>query len=128
MNRAVGWPLALAACILAAGGASLALGQDANWDLRNYHYYNAWALLNGRWRIDLAPGQVQSFYNPVGDLPFYFLASTLTARGVALAMAIPAGLSAFFLAKIAALLFAAPEGARRWVTIASAVAIGVTGA
>jgi hypothetical protein len=128
VNRAVAWPLALAACILAAGGASLALGQDANWDLRNYHFHNPWALLNGRWRIDLAPAQVQSFYNPLGDLPFYFLASTLTPRGVALAMAIPAGLSAFFLAKIAALLFAAPEGARRWVAIASAVAIGVTGA
>ena len=32
---------------------SLLRGQDANWDLRNYHVYNAWALLEGRLGIDL---------------------------------------------------------------------------
>lgn len=118
----------LAACLAAAGAASLALGQDANWDLRNYHYYNPWALLHGRWSLDIAPAQVQTFYNPVADLPFYFLAGILPARGVALAMAIPAAVSAFFLARIAALLFADVGGTRRIVLIAAGVAVGVTGA
>ncbi|KTF40250.1 hypothetical protein [Xanthomonas translucens] len=27
---------------------SLLLGQDANWDLRNYHLYNGYAALHGR--------------------------------------------------------------------------------
>jgi hypothetical protein len=128
VQRRAAWPLAFAACVVAAGAASLLLGQDANWDLRNYHYYNAWALLNRRWEIDLAPAQVQTFFNPLADLPFYFLSTNLPARGVAFVMALPMAVSAFFLARIAALLFAQPDGAQRWVPIAAAVAIGVTGA
>ena len=31
---------------------SLALGQDTNWDLYNYHLYNPFALLNGKLDID----------------------------------------------------------------------------
>lgn len=43
--------------MISSGGASLALGQDANWDLRNDDYYNPWAILNGRWASDGAPAQ-----------------------------------------------------------------------
>ena len=32
---------------------SLLRGQDANWDLRNYHLHNAWSLLEGRLGVDL---------------------------------------------------------------------------
>jgi hypothetical protein len=39
------------------GLLSLALGQDDNWDLRNYHLYNPFALVNGKIGLDLAPGQ-----------------------------------------------------------------------
>jgi hypothetical protein len=28
-------------------------GQDSNWDLLNYHFYNGYALLNGRFSIDV---------------------------------------------------------------------------
>jgi hypothetical protein len=119
-HRASG--LLLLGCIAAAAAASLALGQDANWDLRNYHYHNPWALLNGRWRIDIAPAQVQTFYNPVGDLPFYFLAQMLPARGVALAMALPTAIAAFFLARIAHLVLPSV-----WLA-AIAVVAGMTGA
>src|SRR4030095_718030 len=38
---------------LAFGALAIALGQDANWDLRNYHWYNPYALLTGRFRFDL---------------------------------------------------------------------------
>ena len=37
-----------AACVIAAGARSVLLGKDANWDLKNYHWYNAWAVMNGR--------------------------------------------------------------------------------
>ena len=53
-----------AACVVAAGARSIGLGKDVNWDLRNYHWYNAWALLNGRLGWDLAPAQLQTYYNP----------------------------------------------------------------
>ncbi|MBP2313741.1 hypothetical protein [Azospirillum soli] len=73
---------ALAFLVLAPllyGLLALALGMDANWDLRNYHWYNAYAFLTGRLGIDLLPAQMPTFYNPLLDVPFYLLASTLPA-------------------------------------------------
>jgi hypothetical protein len=61
---------------LLCAGAAVTLGLDANWDLRNYHYYNAYAFLNGRLGLDVAPGQLQTFHNPLPDLPFYWLAQS----------------------------------------------------
>jgi hypothetical protein len=52
---------------------SLLRGQDANWDLRNYHVYNAWALLEGRLGMDLAPAQMQSYFLPLLDVPYFLL-------------------------------------------------------
>jgi hypothetical protein len=51
----------------------LVLGADRNWDLRNYHFYNAHAWVTGRYAIDIAAAQLQSWHNPTLDLPFYFL-------------------------------------------------------
>jgi hypothetical protein len=53
--------------------ASFLLGQDANWDLRNYHLYNGWAALHGRLSIDLAPAQLQSYFVPWLDAAYYLL-------------------------------------------------------
>jgi hypothetical protein len=47
------------------------LGQDLNWDLLNYHYYNPYQLLGGRLDRDIHAAGVQSFHNPLLDLPFY---------------------------------------------------------
>jgi hypothetical protein len=74
------WWLAYSAFPLLAGLASLLVGRDVNWDLRNYHYYNAYAFLGHRWDIDIAPAQLQTFFNPLGDLPFYWLARNYPAR------------------------------------------------
>lgn len=53
---------------------SLVLGQDANWDIRNYHYYNAYALFTDRLNYDIAPAQVQTYFNPAVDLlPFLLI-------------------------------------------------------
>jgi putative flippase GtrA len=56
---------------LLAGTIALWLGQDSNWDLLNYHLYNAYALLAGRLGSDLAPAQFQSYFNPLLDVPYY---------------------------------------------------------
>lgn len=115
--------------MLAAGARSIAIAKDANWDLKNYHWYNAWALLNGRLGFDLAPAQIQTYYNPVGDLPFYFLVHVLPwPRHVSFWMALPAAISAFFLLRILVLLFPPGEarGNRMWI-LAAAI-IGLTGA
>src|ERR1700761_3162780 len=65
---------------LAFGVLALWLGQDANWDLRNYHWYNAYAALNGRYGFDILPSQTPYFYNPALDVPFYLLATHVPAR------------------------------------------------
>lgn len=62
------------------GALSLALGQDRNWDLLNYHYYNAWAVLNHRYGVDIAPAQLQTFLNPALDLAIYGLMKGVSPR------------------------------------------------
>lgn len=56
---------------------SIWLGQNASWDLLNYHLYNAHAFLNDRFARDLMPSQLQYFFNPLLDVPFYWLATSL---------------------------------------------------
>lgn len=56
-----------------AMGVSWKRGQDANWDLLNYHLYNAWAFLNGI-PYHFAAG-IQGYFDPFLDLPYYWLAT-----------------------------------------------------
>ena len=56
---------------------SVLLRQDNNWDLRNYHLYNPFAWLNGKIDFDLAPAQMQTYFNPTLDLLYYGLTRVL---------------------------------------------------
>jgi hypothetical protein len=67
---------------IAFGVWSLWLGQDASWDLRNYHWYNAYALLHWRYDQDIAPASIQSYQSPLFDVPWYLLAQIAPARVV----------------------------------------------
>lgn len=100
MPRAVRFVLSLA--VLAAFGcASIALGQDANWDLRNYHLYNPWAFLDGRLATDLAPAGMPTYFNPLLDLPYAALAQVLPPRLLAFAMGAWHGTSLLLLYAVA---------------------------
>lgn len=67
-------PLAVFLGSLLAGALYTWLtGEDINWDWRNYQEYGAFALLNGRFDIDVAPGGFQTFLNPLPYLPAYLL-------------------------------------------------------
>ena len=59
------------------GLLALFLGQDANWDLRNYHLYNPFAFLHHRLDFDMVPAQVANFYNPLLHIPFYWAVMAL---------------------------------------------------
>jgi hypothetical protein len=60
--------------VLALGGVlSVHLGQDFNWDMRSYHYFNVYAWLNDLPTYRLAVAGRESFFNPLLDVPFYFL-------------------------------------------------------
>ena len=68
---------------IAFGLLSILLGPDSNWDLRNYHLYNAFAFFNNKLAIDFAPGGFQNFFNPLLDLPYYAGITNLPPRLVA---------------------------------------------
>src|SRR5690349_1364621 len=57
-------------------------GRDANWDLQNYHWYDAYALLDGRYDRDVAPAHTMSFLPPYLYVPWFWLGNLLPARAV----------------------------------------------
>jgi len=117
----------LAAAIVLAGLASIALRQDSSWDLMNYHYYNAWAFVHGRHGIDFAPAQLQSFYSPFLDLPFYaMVAADLPPRLIAFLLAIPTGIAWYCFARIAMALFEPLPASVRRPAVLGALALGIT--
>lgn len=59
--------------LLAGAAYAWFAGEDINWDWRNYHEYNAFALINGRFDQDVAPAGIQTFLNPLAYLPAYLL-------------------------------------------------------
>ncbi|HEV7372867.1 hypothetical protein [Arenibaculum sp.] len=107
---------------------SLALGQDANWDLRNYHWYNGYAFLTGRHGFDMAPAQVPSFYNPLLDVPLFLLADALPARAAMTVWSLLQGLNFVLLFALAhALTTAGSPMLRLWASAGTAL-IGILGA
>lgn len=68
---------AAVAGVVLAGLVSVILGQDRNWDLMNYHYYVAYAYLNDRLGVDLAPVGLQSYFPPLLDVPYFWLSTRL---------------------------------------------------
>lgn len=66
----VSWVVVLGA-MLAGAAFALHAGEDINWDWQNYHDYAGFALLHGRFDIDVAPGGFQSYLNPLAyALPY----------------------------------------------------------
>lgn len=54
---------------------SVLSGKEAGWDLQNYHWYNPYAWLNQRLGFDVAVAHHATYYNPLIDLPFYWIAT-----------------------------------------------------
>jgi len=120
----------LAGCVVASAWLSVGMGQDANWDLQNYHFYNPWAWWNGRiFTWDVAAAQLQTYHNALLDLPFFaVVAADWPPQAIAAANAIPAGIAAFLLYKLLGVLFTDLPRGERLLAIGCAFAIGVTSA
>lgn len=117
------------ACWAVFACIALLLGRDVNWDLRNYHLYNAYALLEGRLWRDLAPANSQSFLHPGLDVPFYLMVrSGLNEwpRVVTALQAVYAGLLAFVTLLLVNLICNGRPG-RITVTSVLVGAFGLTG-
>jgi hypothetical protein len=90
-----------APALFAAVSIVLALraGKDLNWDLLNYHFYNAWAFVDGR--DDVAPAQAQSYFNPLLDLPLYYAIRNLAPWLVAVLYATVQSINAELIRRLA---------------------------
>lgn len=64
---------------LAAALFVMGLGKDRSWDFRNYHWYIPYAFLNNRMGIDIGVAHQGTYYNPMLDVPFYWLGTHLPA-------------------------------------------------
>ena len=117
----------LAATPLGFGLAVLALGMDANWDLRNYHYYNAYAWLAGREGYDLLVAQAPSFFSPYLDVPFYLATEVWPARLVGFILGTVQGLNVLPLYGIAYATLEAGEMRRRRLLAAALALLGMVG-
>lgn len=112
---------------LAFGALAVFLGQDANWDLRNYHWYNAYAFLNDRNGRDLLPSQTPWFYNPTLDLPFYILATHVPAIVAGFVLGAVQGINfiLLFMLAYAGLVIANPR--QKVIVCAALAALGMLG-
>lgn len=114
----------------------LLAGKDANWDLKNYHYYIPYAFLEGRMGQDIGPSQMHTFFNPLLDVPFYLAATWFNGAPlfVGFLLCLPYGVCVALTLFMARMLFPiAPEagwraGAGQHLKRYVAVLLGSTGA
>ncbi len=99
-------------------------GQDNSWDTRNYHYYNAYAIVEGRLDLDIAPAQVQSFLNPTLDLFNYALIAHLSPRMATFALGLSQGINASLLFILCLVFFRAKPPPIRFAIALLSTAVG----
>ena len=118
-------------CLILGAGVSVLRGQDANWDLRNYHLYIGWAALHDRLGIDLAAAGLQSWINPTLDIPYAWLALGPLAhypRLLAAFMGLWYGALIAVMLGIAFELYGRWPVRRRWFAAGAAAILASTGA
>lgn len=124
--RQVGTIILLLVIGLEASAAML--GGDSTWDTRNYHLYNPFALLTGKWRTDIAAAQMQSYLPPTLDIPYYLLVRRIgDTRLLNILLEIPHAVAAVLAFLLSLRLLRATDLVSR-LTAAVAILIGVTGA
>lgn len=110
------------ACVLLA---VLLQGQDANWDLRNYHLYTPMAVMDGRLAQDVAAAQLQTWHNPALDFPLAWMARAGAPGWLVTAwLALPAFVALLFGLRLLDLLWPAQQGVLRSVVAALVATAG----
>jgi hypothetical protein len=103
------------------------LGQDDNWDLRNYHLYTPYALMSGRFSHDIAAGQLQTWHNPALDFPFaWMVRHGLPGWLVSLWLALPTFVAMTFALRLLDLAWPAGQGAARTIAAGFVAATGAS--
>lgn len=123
--------LGLLICLLIGCSVSVVLGQDANWDLKNYHLYNAYSYLNNRLEVDALAAGIQTYFHPLLDIPYYWLSTFVLfdyPRILAFVAGIPYGFLIFLVLWISAEVFFALSVPQWRALSLLATVFGVTGA
>ena len=112
---------------LIAGIAGMCKGMDRSFDVRNYHIYNPYAFLNDRYDFDIMPADIQSYFNPIMDIPYYFMIKYLNNFPfiVAFLQGTSYAFLMFMIYKIAKLVF---KKYNRFLLIFLSVLVGSTAA
>jgi hypothetical protein len=113
--------------MLAFGFWAVSLGQDINGDLLGYHFYNGYAFLHNRYAQDMFPAMMQTYVNPFLDIINYLLVSLHEPKLAMFFMGAFSGLAAYFLYKIANILFLDLPYIQRYQSIFLALLIATTG-
>lgn len=98
------WPI-LFLSLAASSVIAVLLGQDASWDVRNYHFYSGYAFLHKPLHFDFAPAQVQNFFNPLLHVFTYLLLAHLPGVATVAILGAIQGLNLFLLYRISLVLF-----------------------
>lgn len=114
--------------VVGFGVVAVRLGQDANWDFKNYHFYNGYAYLTGRYARDIGPGQLQTFLNPVMDAATYLVTAWLPPRAFGFVLGALHGLAFWLSYRIAQRAFARFDGASRTSLAFLCALLGACGA
>lgn len=115
------WVVALLLVLLAL----FKQGQDANWDLRNYHLYTPSALLDGRFGDDIAAAQLQTWHNPALDIPFAWMVKAgLPGWLVSMWLALPSFIAILFALRLLDLAWPLGRSATRTVMAGLAAVTG----
>lgn len=118
-------PIAIAVGSMLAGALyTFATGEDVNWDWQNYHEYNVWAVLNGRYGVDAVPPGFQTYFNPIVYFPVYVLRHSLPSPYGLMIIGAIHGLNLALICLLARLLL---RQAATFAAIAAAVAIAASG-
>lgn len=117
--------LLLFALSMGIGGYSaIHLGQDVNYDLQNYHYSNPYIFMHQRVNYDIATSGVQSYENPLLDLPGYLAINHLKPRAAAGVLGMVQGINIWLIFEIGLILFSRLKCRRRMrYLIAMAIAV-----
>ncbi|MGJ5176644.1 glycosyltransferase family 87 protein [Bradyrhizobium oligotrophicum] len=113
-------PLVIAGSAIAGAVYAYAAGEDINWDWQNYHEYAGFALVHGRFDVDVAPGGFQSFLNPLIYLLPYVVRHGLDAPWWGIALGALHGLNLALVWWVARVLLGHAANA---VTLAATVVI-----
>ncbi|MGN0024921.1 MAG: hypothetical protein ACI351_05760 [Candidatus Avelusimicrobium sp.] len=116
--------LLFAALVIGYGVWGIMRGQVSTWDLMNYHLYNAYAFINGRFGTDIMPAGVHTFLNPLSDVPYYLMIRYLNdyPRVIAFIMSCWSGVLLFLFYKFCALVYGRKEWL--WTCFAAVFAAG----